>query len=62
MSIHGDFRKKQVGSCTAGILAPIKLVDDTFVDANTGDIIELHGLSWVRTDLTSAPLLKSLLE
>ena len=25
----------------------MKLVDDTFVNANTGDVVELHGMSWV---------------
>ncbi|CAL5222447.1 g4812 [Coccomyxa viridis] len=29
-----------------GPLAPVKLVDDTFVNANTGDVVELHGMSW----------------
>ena len=31
----------------AGTPPPLKLVDDTFVNANTGDVIELHGMSWV---------------
>ena len=31
----------------AGTPPPLKLVDDTFVNANTGDVVELHGMSWV---------------
>jgi len=31
----------------AGAAAPVKLVDDTFVNANTGELVELHGMSWV---------------
>jgi len=31
----------------AGAAARVKLVDDTFVNANTGELVELHGMSWV---------------
>lgn len=40
----------------AGVPAPLRLVDDTFVNANTGAVVELHGLSWVSAQRTSATI------
>ena len=46
--IEADNNAKEVSACIGGgPLAPVKLVDDTFVNANTGDVVELHGMSWV---------------
>ena len=56
-SVHGDYLEKLVSSCIAGMLAPLKLVDDTFVNVNTGKTVELHGFAWVRTNLMLASIL-----
>ena len=40
-----------VAYVSAGPAAPVKLVDDTFVNADTGEVVELHGMSWVGAQL-----------
>ena len=46
--LEADNNAEEASACIGGgPLAPVKLVDDTFVNANTGDVVELHGMSWV---------------